>query len=111
MNQHQATLRQWIGFSGMAVLIGLTLLATKFAPHKGTTMVLCLWDIGFLSSGFYAIVRPIGLLLFIVNPTSKPFSPTVRRMTRCFGVLMLLFGAIMAINLAVNFSGYWNGLY
>jgi hypothetical protein len=32
-------------------------------------------------------------------------------MIRCFGVVMFLVGVMMGINLAVNFSGYWNGLY
>jgi hypothetical protein len=92
-------------------LVAFTFLAAKFAPHRGTTAVLCLWDFGFLSNGLFATIRPVGWLQFAGNPTSKPTSPTVRRMIRCFGVVMFLVGVMMGINLAVNFSGYWNGLY
>jgi hypothetical protein len=46
-NQHHLEPRNWIAFPGMAALVAFTFLAAKFAPHRGTTAVLCLWDFGF----------------------------------------------------------------
>ncbi len=102
--------RPWI-FFGMVTLIAASFMASKFMPGKGSLLALCLWDVVFLSSGLFAIIRPVGWLNFTGNKIIKPPSVITQRMIRCFGVFAFLAGAMGAINLIVNIRAYWNGLY
>ena len=108
MTKHE--IRSWVFFSGVSALLGLTFLASQFPHVKGMILVSCMWDLISLAGGLLLAVRPVECLRFIGYQGRQP-SLAVQRGFRCFGVFFLLVGTVMAINLAVNWSGYWNGLY
>ena len=107
---HKAIFKQWIAFFVMITLMGITYLAGA-TSRKGSLLVWCLWDVIFVFGGLFGAVRPMALLRIIGDPLSKPLPRTAQIIIRCFGIFAFLLGAMMAINLAVNFSAYWNGLY
>jgi hypothetical protein len=95
----------------MVALIGIPYLVGEIISRRGSLLALCAWNFLFLSNGLLGTVRPVGWLRLMGYPPSKSFSLTVRRMVRFFGIFSFLVGAIGTINLIVNFSGYWKGLY
>lgn len=111
MSPQEIRFRQRAVSLGMLSLIVVPYLAGRYISPKANVVGLCLWGALFLSNGLLATVRPIGWLRLMGNPVHKPLSLTANAIIRCCGVFVFLVGAMMGINLAVNFSGYWNGLY
>jgi len=102
--------RQWIALFVMITLLTVQyLVGSRVASQKLGVVVWCLWDVIFLLGGLFSVLRPAGALRFIGTPLTKPLPLLVQIIIRCVGVFAFLLGAIMAINLAINLGGYWNG--
>jgi hypothetical protein len=111
MTPREANVRKNIASGVVITLIVVPYLLGKYVSYKANVVGLCLWAAVSLIGGSLAAVRPIAWFHLMGTQPKAPLSGTAKAVTRLCGVLAFLIGAMLAFNLWVNFSAYWNDLY
>jgi hypothetical protein len=111
MSPRQIRVRQWIVRAVMVGVVAISYLSATFMSYRANMLVVCMWVLIFLSSGVVIAVDPARWFHLTGHYPSRPLSPIAKTIYRCLGWFSILLSAMIAFNIVVNFTGYWNGLY